>query len=737
MSSTVESTSLSTPSQDAAPVGSRPLVIALAGNPNAGKTTLFNSLTGLRQKVANYPGVTVERKEGDWSLAPGLPPARLIDLPGLYSLDAASVDEQIARDVIVGRISGLPAPDVIVAVVDATNLERNLYFVTQLLEYHRPLVIALTMVDLAVKRSIEIDHQKLSAALGAPVIPVTSSQRAGIDELAAAVLTASGSVATGVEWRLSDLAERELSALSDSSGESVERRRALRDLYTTEELPANESRRDAVKRARERLAESDSAWWQEPLLVRYDWIEKVAASAVTHKASSRLTTTERIDRILTHRFFGPLILIAIMLVVFQTIFSWASLPMDLIDKGFGRLGQGVGSLMAPGLLRDLLVDGVIAGVGGVVVFLPQILLLFFFISILEDTGYMARAAFLMDRLMRGVGLHGKAFMPLLSSFACAIPGIMATRTIENPKDRLATIMIAPFMSCSARLPVYTLMIAAFFSGKMLFGFLSVGALLILAMYLLGIIVAICVAWVLKRTILKAPTPPLVLELPPYRVPNVLTIFQMMISRGWIFLKRAGTVIMAISIILWALATFPRMESKSPSSLSSPSSASRADGGSDPSNSLDSRDSTDPHGEQLRQSYAGRAGRLLEPVIKPLGFDWKMGVALISSFAARETLVSTLSIIYNVGDEGDAGSDSLVNAVRSAKRSDGTPAWTPLVALSMMVFFVLAMQCMSTVAIVRRETNSWRWPLFMIGYMTVLAYIASFLTYQGGRLLGFN
>ncbi|HEV7374277.1 MAG TPA: ferrous iron transport protein B [Pyrinomonadaceae bacterium] len=731
MSSTLESPSLNASSTDAAPAASRPLLIALAGNPNAGKTTLFNSLTGLRQKVANYPGVTVERKEGVWSLAPGGVPARLIDLPGLYSLDAASIDEQIARDVITGRIPNLPVPDVIVAVVDATNLERNLYLVTQLLEYGRPLVIALTMVDLAGKRNLEIDEKKLSEALGVTVVPVISTQRLGLDALALAVLKVVGSDGAGAGWCLSELAERELAALIGKNVETASRHTALRDLYA-DELPLNEWKRDAITSARERLAKSNPNWWQEPLLARYNWIEKVTAKAVKSNVSHSLTTTERIDRILTHRFFGPLVLIAVMLLVFQTIFSWASLPMDLIDKGFGRLGQAVGSLMSAGLLRDLLVDGVIAGVGGVVVFLPQILLLFFFISILEDTGYMARAAFLMDRLMRGVGLHGKAFMPLMSSFACAIPGIMATRTIENPKDRLATIMIAPFMSCSARLPVYTLMIAAFFPGRKLFGFLSIGALLIMAMYLLGIVVAVCVAWVLKRTILKAPTPPLVLELPPYRVPNVLTIFQMMTSRAWLFLKRAGTVILAISIILWALATFPRMAKPEEKSGSETSLSSQTEG----SGSQDSQ-AVDPQGEQLRQSYAGRAGRFIEPAIRPLGFDWKMGVALISSFAARETLVSTLSIIYNVGNDEDAQSDSLINAVREAKKPDGTPAWTPLVALSMMVFFVLAMQCMSTIAIVRRETNSWRWPLFMVAYMTVLAYIASLITYQGGRLLGFS
>jgi ferrous iron transport protein B len=736
MSSVLESPSLVTPSGNDASEVVRPLTIALAGNPNAGKTTLFNALTGLRQKVANYPGVTVERKEGMWTLAPDVPPARLIDLPGLYSLDAASIDEQIARDVITGRVQNLPAPDVIVAVVDATNLERNLYLVTQLLEYGRPLVIALTMIDLAQKRRLEIDEKRLEAELGATVVAVVVGQHLGLDALAEAVLKASKTDGAGAAWRLSDRAERELAALIGSNGQSVDRHTALRDLYA-EDLPESEPRKSIVKEARERLAQANPKWWQEPLLARYDWIEQVAARSVRASAPSGLTAAERIDRILTHKFFGPLILIAIMLLVFQTIFSWAALPMDLIDQGFGRLGEAIARLLPEGLFRDLLVDGIIAGVGGVLVFLPQILLLFFFIAILEDTGYMARAAFLMDRLMRGVGLHGKAFMPLLSSFACAIPGIMATRTIENPKDRLATIMIAPFMSCSARLPVYTLMIAAFFSSGTVFGFLSIGALLIMAMYVLGILVAIGVAWVLKRTILKAPTPPLVLELPPYRVPNLLTITQMMLSRAWLFLKRAGTVILAISIILWALATFPRMERAAETAATQTTLANQASAPNSPGSSQELTSEADQHGEQLRQSYAGRAGRFIEPVIKPLGFDWKMGVALISSFAARETLVSTLSIIYNVGAEEEAGSDSLVNAVREAKREDGTPAWTPLVALSMMVFFVLAMQCMSTVAIVRRETNSWRWPLFMIAYMTVLAYLASFLTYQGGRLLGFS
>jgi ferrous iron transport protein B len=719
----------------------RPLVVALAGNPNAGKTSLFNALTGLRQKVANYPGVTVERKEGVWPLAPDWPPARLLDLPGLYSLDAASVDEQIARDVLTGRMSDTPAPDVIVAAVDATNLERNLYLVTQLLETHLPVVVALTMFDLAERAGVEIDVERLKESLGVPVVPVNARQKRGLDELSYAVLSAVGGETPGVCWLLSPDAEEEVLRLSGDGARG--RAAALRDIYS-DEMPDDAARREAVEGARQRLSRANPHWWQEPLTARYRWIERVTGDAVRGRADARPSATERIDRVVTHRLFGPLVLLLVMGLVFQAIFSWATLPMDLIDRGFGALAELARAHMQPGLLTDLLADGVIPGVGGVLVFLPQILLLFFFIALLEDSGYMSRAAFLMDRLMRGVGLHGKAFMPLLSSFACAIPGIMATRTIENPKDRLATIMIAPFMSCSARLPVYTLMIAAFFSERRVLGFVSLGALLILSMYLLGIAVAIVVAWVLKHTILKSPPPPLVLELPPYRVPNLLNVAQTMRSRAWLFVKRAGTVILTISILLWALMTFPRTaHTPAPDAQTAATRTAGADGGDAAGETAQTattqQDGASEASEQLQQSYAGRLGRVIEPLIAPLGFDWKMGIGLISSFAARETLVSTLSIIYNVGDskvgKGGDAAPSLIEAVRDAKRPDGTPAWTPLVAVSMMVFFVLALQCMSTVAVVRRETNSWRWPLFMVAYMLVLAYAGSFITYQGGRLLG--
>ena len=642
--------------------------VALAGNPNAGKTTLFNALTGLRQKVANYPGVTVERKEGFWRIADEKT-ATLIDLPGLYSLDANSIDEQIARDVLTGKIAGVNLPDVIVAVVDATNLERNLYLVTQLLEYRIPLVVALTMIDETEKSETKINSEVLSEELGVPVVQIIAAQKRGIEELQQAIF------------------------------------QVLENKTSFASLPFSKQNGNG----------------NSNIIQRYAWISRVVSNAVEEKQTFETTVSEKIDRLLTHRIFGLAILTAILLLIFQTIFSWATLPMDLLDAGFGALGEAAKTNLPPGLFTDLLTDGIIAGVGGVLVFLPQIILLFFFISILEDTGYMARAAFLMDRLMRGVGLHGKAFVPLLSSFACAIPGIMATRTIENPKDRLATILIAPLMSCSARLPVYTLMIAAFFSGQYVFGFLSLGAVLILAMYLLGIVAAIAIAFVLKRTVLKAPAPPLVMELPRYRLPNWKNVFLNVFQRAGMFVKRAGTVILAISIILWALTTFPRQEVQSPASIDQ---------------SQVSEQTEDQAAEQLQNSFAGQIGHAIEPVIAPLGFDWKMGVALISSFAAREVLVSTLSIIYNVGKDADAESDSLISAVREARKDDGSPAWTPLTAVTMMVFFVLAMQCMSTIAVVRRETNSWLWTLFMIGYMTVLAYAASFLTFQIGKLLGF-
>jgi ferrous iron transport protein B len=649
------------------------ITIALAGNPNAGKTTLFNALTGLKQKVANFPGVTVERKEGGWQIENFKSPVRLIDLPGLYSLEANSLDEEIARDVLTGKVPELSAPDLIIAVVSATNLERNLYLVTQLFEYNIPIVIALTMFDDAQKANLEIDVNKLSALLEIPVVPVTVSKNVGLEELSHTV-----------------------------------------SQVLTQRVPPPKIHLNG----------------QNPILSRYNWIFQITQEAVGSTTDSEeVSFSEKLDRVLTHKIFGLIALSLILLLVFQAIFTWATLPMDLLDSGFGTLSEVIKSNLPPGILTDLLTDGIIAGVGGVLVFLPQILMLFLFISILEDSGYMARAAFLLDRVMRSVGLHGKAFVPLLSSFACAIPGIMATRTIENPKDRLTTILIAPLMSCSARLPVYTLMIAAFFSGQYLFGFLSMGAVIILSMYFLGIITAIIVGFILKRTVLKAPPPPFVMELPPYRLPNPRTIIYNMVSRAGLFVRRAGTVILALSIILWALTNFPR---HSPPDLNNSAGQTQTVENEELQKEAEKKAAS----EQIRTSYAGQLGHLIEPVIKPLGFDWKIGVALISSFAAREVLVSTLNIIYNGEKDSEADNETLVSAVREAKHEDETPAWTPLTAITVMVFFVLACQCISTVAVVRRETNSWAWTFFMVVYMTTLAYVAAFITFQFGKILGF-
>ncbi|HSE30979.1 MAG TPA: ferrous iron transport protein B [Pyrinomonadaceae bacterium] len=636
------------------------LSVAIAGNPNAGKTSLFNALTGLRQRIANYPGVTVEATQGLWYLDDRSPVA-VVDLPGLYSLNATSIDEQIACDTLVGsgeRYESSISPDVIIVAIDATNLTRNLYLATQVIELGRPTVVALTMFDLALRNGIQINVPLLAEALGVPVVPVVARRLIGIDALASAVKKVAGQIRGSVSATRID------------------------DALTIR---------------------------KDELLDRYQQIDSLVSRVLTQKKTEGLTRTERIDAVLTHRIFGPLILIAVVLFVFQMIFSWANLPMNLIDGGFAALSRTIRTTFPTGIFTDLLADGVIAGVGGVLVFLPQILLLFLFIAILEESGYMARAAFLMDRLMRTVGLDGKAFLPLVMSFACAVPAIMATRTIQSTKDRITTIMIAPFMSCSARLPVYTLMIASCFSNQKTFGFISTGALIILAMYLLGISTAIIVAWVFKHSILKAPSAAFVMELPVYRIPSISNVFHTMLSRAGLFVKRASTVILAASILLWALAAFPRSTGSSSVTAS----------------------------EQVSNSYAGRAGRLMEPLIAPLGFDWRIGIGLISSFAARETIVSTLGVVYNVGNEEQEQSGSLVNAMVNARKADGSRMWTPLVGLSLMVFFVLACQCMSTLAVVRRETNSWRWPLFMVSYMLVLAYLGSLITFQGGRLLGFN
>ena len=730
--------------------------VVLTGNPNCGKTTLFNALTGLRGKVGNYPGVTVERKEGRLLGTPAESAVRVLDLPGTYSLSPQSLDEQIARDVLFHRIAEVPPPELVVVVVDGSNLQRNLYFATQVIELGYPTLLALNMVDVARENGHEIDVAGLSKALGVPVLPLVASKGEGVPALRQKIIATLATTPDAVTPRLfAELPEgfgREAEALItllESTFPATHFQamaEALLILSDEKFLISSGTHypptvREAVAAARARLEQAGVDWRSVAIEARYARISAIQEAVTTETQNDRENFSDQLDRVLTHRVWGVLIFVGIMTLLFQSIFTFAKVPMDFLLAVVDGFGNWVGSSMPPGDLNALLVSGVIKGVGAVIVFLPQILLLFLFIAILEDTGYMARAAFLMDRLMSKVGLHGKSFIPMLSSFACAIPGIMATRTIESPKDRLVTILVAPLMSCSARLPVYTVLIAACIPQTKLFGFLGLPGLTMLAMYLLGIVVALLMAWLFKKTLLKGPTPMLIMELPPYKHPVPSVVLRHMWDRSKLFLRRAGTVILGINIVLWFLATYPKLE-RAPgvppgsapvtAAANQPAQApARQDAGGTLSSTVAS--------EQLRHSFAGMMGRAIEPFIAPLGFDWKMGIGIIGSFAAREVFVSTMSTVYNVGEvqKDEAGTASLAKMLGAQNRPDGTRLYTPLLGITLMVFYVFALQCVSTIAVVRRETNGWKWPIFQWLYMTALAWGLAFLTWHGGHLLGFR
>ena len=730
--------------------------VVLTGNPNCGKTTLFNALTGLRGKVGNYPGVTVERKEGRLLGTPADSAVRVLDLPGTYSLSPQSLDEQIARDVLFHRIAEVPPPELVVVVVDGSNLQRNLYFATQVIELGYPTLLALNMVDVARENGHEIDVAGLSKALGVPVLPLVASKGEGVPALRQKIIATLATTPDAVTPRLfAELPEgfgREAEALItllESTFPATHFQamaEALLILSDEKFLISSGTHypptvRESVAAARARLEQAGVDWRSVAIEARYARISAIQEAVTTETQNDRENFSDQLDRVLTHRVWGVLIFVGIMTLLFQSIFTFAKVPMDFLLAVVDGFGNWVGSSMPPGDLNALLVSGVIKGVGAVIVFLPQILLLFLFIAVLEDTGYMARAAFLMDRLMSKVGLHGKSFIPMLSSFACAIPGIMATRTIESPKDRLVTILVAPLMSCSARLPVYTVLIAACIPQTKLFGFLGLPGLTMLAMYLLGIVVALLMAWLFKKTLLKGPTPMLIMELPPYKHPVPSVVLRHMWDRSKLFLRRAGTVILGINIVLWFLATYPKLE-RAPgvppgsapvtAAANQPAQApARQDAGGTLSSTVAS--------EQLRHSFAGMMGRAIEPFIAPLGFDWKMGIGIIGSFAAREVFVSTMSTVYNVGEvqKDEAGTASLAKMLGAQNRPDGTRLYTPLLGITLMVFYVFALQCVSTIAVVRRETNGWKWPIFQWLYMTALAWGLAFLTWHGGHLLGFR
>lgn len=705
-------------------------LFALVGNPNAGKSTLFNALTGMRQKIGNYPGVTVEWKEGTFYSQHGKP-MRLLDLPGSYSLNARSPDEQILVEALLGRVKGLPHPDGVICCLDASSLERNLFLATQVIDLGLPAIVVLNMMDVARRRGIKIDVAALSKRLGVPVIACEAAKGIGLPELRIRLSQplVTGKLDIAIPALVAEAAKDLVPVLPHSEEISAARLQAqARYLLTTDKAPDwTGAAQTRIVLWHQRFDRELPGWRSELITSRYAWIGEVMRETVRRFNPNQPSWTERCDKVLLHPVSGFLVLFAVMGTLFFSIFTLAVPVMELLDGLFDWFGGKVAAILPDGQLQSLLVDGVIGGVGGVLIFLPQIILLFFFIFLLESTGYMARAAFILDRLMSKVGLHGRSFIPLLSSYACAVPGIMAARTIESPKDRLITILVAPFMTCSARLPVYLVLIAAMLPHDGTGGAL-LKSFLLLFLYFLGTVVALVCAWFFRKTLLRGTSPMMVMELPTYRLPQWGSVFRELTDRSWVFLKRAGTIIFALSIVLWFLMNYPRQHAAVDAADAAVAVASGTPAAAIASAEVEMLDSG------LEASFAGRLGHFLEPVFAPLGYDWRITVGIIASFAAREVFVSTMAILYRVdADEPD----SLVDTFRNATRSDGSPLFTPLTCLSILIFFVFALQCISTIAVVRRETHSWRWPAFQFAYMFAFAYILSALVFQGGQWLGFQ
>jgi ferrous iron transport protein B len=733
---------------------SRP-VVAIAGNPNSGKTTLFNALTGANAKVGNYPGITVERREATMHLPDGRD-AQLLDIPGTYSLSARTAEEQVAITAIAG-LHPYEEPDAVLVVVDATQLARNLYLVLQVLELRLKVVVALNMSDVLAKHKLVVDADELSRRLGVPVVAVSARKREGIDTLRSLLTRSLDDPETRVSDAVVPLPNGEMAAALErvapqvppgwSRGDDTRRRAlacwALLSLDEDDELwHVPDELRAAVLAAR---AATDLDIDETVVSARYGWIDEAMPAVLSEPPSALRRATDAVDKVLIHPLAGFALFLLVMAFVFQSLFTWSGPAIDAVDGLFGALGEAVAETLPAGLFTDFLTEGVIAGVGAVLVFLPQILLLFLFISIMEDSGYMARVAFLMDRVMKAIGLTGRAFVPMLSGFACAIPAIMATRTMERRRDRMLTMMVVPIMTCAARLPVYTLIIAALYpspdepGGTLLPG-LSLQAFLMVAMYLVSTVLALAAAAVLGRTLFKGTAAPLLLELPPYRLPMPRSVLRMMWERARLFVSEAGTVILTCTVVLWVLLSFPR-DGELTREFETEAVAVQARAESEGLDQawLDdalSALSTQHQSDLLHASWGGRLGHAIEPVIAPLGFDWKIGIGLIGAFAAREVFVSTMGVVYGIGDEADEESLPLRTHIQREMWPDGRPVYTPLVGISLMVFFALAAQCMSTLAVVKRETQSYRWPVFLFTYMTGLAWVASFVVYQGGRLLGF-
>ena len=696
------------------------LYFSLLGNPNCGKTSIFNLLTGLDHKVSNYPGITVQRKVADIQIN-AKTKISLEDYPGTYSLMPQSIDEEIVCRRIHQWIRKPDTkPSSILYVADVTNLKRNLFFLTELLPLDIPIILLLNMTD--IPSSNVVDCELLRKKLNIfKVIPFSATKKIGLNSLKSAMASFSSKMKIEHNYMpLSEENKKIVKPLSKTISEFYSSLNAINDQISfsllcnkkiASYLDLEQKKIDAILLSRSEIIEKFDKDMLPHLKtmdsdLRYAFINEVLYSAnfLDSKGLNNISASEKIDKLLTHSLLGPIIYVFILYFIFQSIFTWAATPMEYIDTAVGSFGSFVYSFLPDSLIRDLIVDGIIAGFGAIVIFLPQILLLMFFMTLLEDTGYMTRVAFIMDKYMRKTGLHGKSILPIMSGYACAIPGIMSTRTIDSWKERLTTILILPLISCSARLPVYVLMIGAFIPDVKIYNFIDLQGMIMVAMYFLGTITAFFLAKIFSNFLSERSNPSFILELPPYRRPIPKSVLKQVYNKGKLFLKDAGKIIMFISIMLWFLASFPK---------------------------------NDNQDFKIENSYAGRIGKFVEPAIEPLGFDWKIGISLITSFAAREVVVSTLSTIYNIKDD-ESGLVDLKQAMRNdINPKTGKSVYTPLIALSIMIFYVYAAQCMATFAVVRTETNTWKWPLFMILYMTSLAYLMSFVVFQVGTLMGFN
>ena len=701
-------------------IGNKPN-IALIGNPNSGKSSLFNLLTGLRQSVGNFPGVTVEKKEGGFRL-PNKQDCIVLDLPGTYSLYPRRSDEWVSYKQLMTPEKG-ESVDLAVVVVDASNLRRNLLYVSQVIDLKIPVVVALTMVDLAKKRGIKIDVDCLSREMQVPVVVVNARTGKGIEQLKSTVAQMLTIEVTGQDFFPIDALAKEAIGEMRELIPGLGNYGAIHHLINHESFELGTGLQEKIEKIEEKYKFNHTKIQAEDIQLRYQKIRQVMLKSVEEESiEKRKLFSEQLDHFFLHKTWGYLIMGVVLFILFQSVFWVAEYPMNLIESGVGMLGGWLGSVLPSGWIADIVVNGVLAGLGGILVFVPQIMILFGLITLLEDTGYMARISFLSDRIMRKVGLNGKSVMPMIGGFACAVPAIMSARNIENKKERLLTIMVTPFMSCSARLPVFTILASMVVPNKNILGIFSLQGLVLMGLYVLGIVIALLVSYLMNLFIKIKEKSFFILELPVYRQPRWKNILYTMVEKAKVFVFDAGKVIMIISLVLWAFSSFGPTEKRNEIENQYTTLIKN-----DPANEI--KYQAEKSSALLENSYAGIMGRSIEPVIRPLGYDWKIGIALITSFAAREVFVGTMATLYSVGENADENSETLRNKMHAAKRADGTLVYTTATGYSLLIFYLLAMQCMSTMAVVKRETGSWKWPIIQLLVMGTMAYLSAFLVFQ--------